>query len=64
MKDLRIVYQYQKVAINETFIFFDGKGDKESKTLKVYKLYGNVTYFHEALQSFAIQENYDKVVII
>lgn len=61
-KDNRIVYKNKKIAVNGNTVSFDGKYNPDKKTLRVYRVYGDVTLHDEALQNFAIENNIDKVI--
>ena len=63
MKDNRITYNDQAVEVNGNTIRFDGKGDPETKTLKVYRYRGDITMRDEAMQNFALDNGYETVII-
>lgn len=63
-KDLRIVYNYKAIQINGTNVFFDGKGNQEEKSLKIYRRYGDINLMDEAIQNFCIDNNYNTVIIL
>lgn len=64
MKDNRKTYNNQKVEANGNVARFDGKYDPATKTLKVYRYYGDITILEEAMQNFAIDNGIQTVVVI
>ena len=61
MQDNRITYSNQEIKVDGNVVRFDGKGHKESKTLKVYRYYGDIRVHEQAIQEFAIVNGYDTV---
>lgn len=64
MKDLRKVYTNQPIQLEGNTVHFDGKYNPETKTLKVYRYYGDITLREQALQDFCIVNNFDKVILM
>jgi len=62
-KDNRKVYQNQKIEVNGTNVTFDGKYSPDNNTLKIYRMYGDVRLFEEAIQNFCIDNKIDKAEI-
>lgn len=62
-KDIRKVYNYQKIEVNGNVIFFDGKYNPETNILKIYRLYGNASEFAEAVQNFCIDNKIDIAIV-
>ena len=58
-KDTRKVYNKQAIEVNGTNVFFDGKGTPETKTLKVYRYFGDINLMEEAMQNFCIANGYE-----
>ena len=61
--DNRKNYSHKQIECEGNFVRFDGKGDPKTKTLKVYRYYGDVTIMEQALQEFAITNGYEKVIL-
>lgn len=57
-KDNRISYTRERIEINGTGVDFDGKGNPDTKTVKIYNMRGDVRLFGEALQNFCIDNGY------
>jgi len=62
-KDNRLVYEDQPVAIEDNVIRFDGKGNPDTKTLKIYRYRGDITLRDEAIQQFCLENGYEKAVL-
>lgn len=62
-KDTRKVYNNQQIEVNGTNIKFDGKGAADKSVLKIYRLYGDVGLFQEAIQNFCIDNGYQTAVV-
>ncbi len=62
-KDNRKVYNNEKIEVNGTNVRFDGKYSPDNNTLKIYRMYGDVNLFDEAIQNFCIDNKIDKAVI-
>lgn len=58
-KDIRKVYNKQAIEVNGTNVHFDGKGNPETKTLKVYRYFGDINLMEEAMQNFCIDNGYE-----
>lgn len=59
-KDTRKVYNQERIAVNGTFVMFDGKGEADKSVVKFYRLYGDVSLFDEAIQNFCVEHGYQK----
>lgn len=57
-KDKRIVYKSQRIELEGNVITFDGKGNKETGELRVYRLHGDIRLFVQALQDFCLDNGY------
>lgn len=62
-KDTRKIYNDEQIKVNGNVVRFDGKGDPQTKILKVYRYYGDITLQAEALQNFCIDNGYDEAII-
>jgi hypothetical protein len=62
-KDNRKVYSNEKIEVNGTNVTFDGKHSLDTNTLKVYRMYGDVNLFNEAIQNFCIVNKIDTAVM-
>lgn len=62
-KDLRKVYTKEPIKLEGNTVHFDGKYDPATKTLKVYRYYGDITLKEQALQDFCIDNKIDKAII-
>lgn len=62
LKDTRIAYANKKIYLQGNVVSFVGKGDPKTKVLKIYRMFGDVTLFGEAVQQFAIDHGYEKVL--
>ena len=61
-KDLRKTYTNQRVVTSSNdVLYFDGKFDPTTKTMKVYRLHGDVRAFGEAYDAIGIEYGCDKV---
>ena len=58
MKDNRIKYENEPIEVNGTIVRFDGKGNPENNKLKIYRMYGDVRLFAEAIQNFCVVNGY------
>ncbi|HET8963758.1 MAG TPA: hypothetical protein VFM99_07670 [Chitinophagales bacterium] len=61
-KDNRKVYNNEKIEVNGTNVTFDGKYYPDNNTIKIYRMYGNVALFDEAIQNFCIDNKIDKAI--
>ena len=59
-KDNRKVYQNQKIEVNGTHVTFDGKYSPDDNRLVIYRMYGDVRLFNEAIQNFCIDNKIAK----
>ncbi len=57
MKDNRKTYRNKQIEVNGTVVHFDGKFSPATDTLKIYRIYGDVSLFDEAIQNFCIDNN-------
>ena len=60
VKDLRKTFKGERIAVNGTFVSFDGKLDTVKNELRIYQLFGDVSLFDEAIQNFCIDNKIDK----
>jgi hypothetical protein len=63
MKDLRKTLKKQKIEVNGTCVFFDGKYDPSVNWLKIYRYYGNINLIEDAITQYATQNQIDKVTV-
>ena len=63
-KDLRKTLKKEKIEINDTCVFIDGKYDPSGNSLKVYRYYGNINVIEDAITLYATQKQIDKVTIM
>jgi len=63
MKDDRKTYRQERIEVNGTCVHFDGKYSPSANTLRVYRMFGDITLFDEAIQNFCIDNNIGVVVI-
>lgn len=63
MKDKRIVYKNKKIEVDGNVVFFDGKYNPDTDTLKVYRYHGDINLREEAFQGFCIENNYTNLII-
>jgi hypothetical protein len=63
-KDLRKTLKKEKIEINDTCVFIDGKYDPSANSLKVYRYYGNINVIEDAIKLYATQKQIDKVTIM
>ncbi len=62
-KDLRKTFTHQRVVTsNNDVLYFDGKFDPTTKTMKVYRLHGSVSAFSDAYDAIGIDYKCDKVL--
>ena len=62
-KDLRKTYTHERVVTsNNDVLYFDGKFDPTTKTMKVYRLFGDVRAFDDAYQAIFFDYNCEKVL--
>lgn len=50
-------FSYEPIEVNGNKVFFDGKFRIAENALSIYRLYGDVTLFNEAIQNFCIVHN-------
>lgn len=63
MKDSRITYKKTEINLEGNTIRFDGKGNPEKKELKIYRIFGDIRLFNQAIQDFAIGNGYETVLV-
>lgn len=63
-KDGRNVYDNEEIRLEGNIITFKGKGNPKARTLKIYKIYGDVSLFHKAIENFCLANGYDKAIIL
>jgi hypothetical protein len=62
-KDLRKTYTHQRIVTANNDVFnFDGKFDPATKTMKVYRIYGDINKKQEVYEAIGIEYNCDKVL--
>jgi hypothetical protein len=62
-KDTRVTYRHEPIEVNGTFVHFNGKGNPDTKELRIYEMYGDVKLFSEAVQNFCIDNKYETCTI-
>ncbi len=62
-KDNRKVYNGEEIKVNGNIVRFDGKYSPDNNTLKVYKMYGDVSLFDEAIQNFCIDNKIENAIV-
>ena len=61
-KDVRTTYKGQEIIVNGNRNHFDGKGNPDTKVLKVYRWHGDINQSAEGLQDFALSNEYTSVI--
>jgi hypothetical protein len=63
-KDKRVSYSKKLIEVNGTKVYFDGKGNPETKLLKVYRYYGNINIIGQAMDQFCKEYKYTKCKLL
>jgi len=61
-KPALVHYNNHPIAVDGTFVHFDGQYERETDTLTIFRIHGDVRLFDEAAQNIAIDNNFGKVV--
>ena len=63
MKDNRKSFTHQRIVTsNNDVLHFDGKFNPDTKTMKVYRMYGDVRAFDAAYEAIGIEYGCEKVL--
>ena len=57
-KDNRTAFNGQRIECNGNVVSFDGKWNPTTRTLKVYRYYGDITIMEQAIAEFCIDRGY------
>ena len=54
-KDNRKTFNYHPIRLEGNVVYFDGKLDPDKKELKIYRMFGDVRLYDDAIQDFCIE---------
>lgn len=61
-KDNRKVYKQKRIEVDGNVITFDGKYNPDTNTLKIYRMYGDVSLYDQAIMEFCIDNKIGKAI--
>lgn len=53
-------FKHEPIKVNGNVVNFDGKYRPGTKTLKIYRMYGDIRLYDEAIMNFCIEHHIDK----